>query len=155
MNSLTTSAGGMSTWLMMFTRLPDDAGVFRDQNAGRFREREERGVGLWRRKILTQHLLNLGRIGEAQFKEKADDVVAGRNERLIGNDGHAGGARIFSRADHLHDVALRRDERVAVQEQIDLDDLDRFLARNGLAMKMFTFPWTKLSTTSFFPVSVS
>ncbi len=35
---------------------------------------------------------------------------------------------IFSGANDLDDVAIGRDERVAIQEQIHLDDLDRFVA---------------------------
>ena len=52
--------------------------------------------------------------------------------RIIRDNWHARGARIFSGADHLHDVAFGRDKRVTVQEEIDLDNLDRLVARDGL-----------------------
>jgi hypothetical protein len=47
------------------------------------------------------------------------------------------------------------DERIFVEQEVDLDDADRFSRGIGFAMKMFTFPWTKLSMISFLPVSVS
>ena len=44
-----------------------------------FRQRQERSVGLRRRKILSEHLLQFLRIGIAQFEQKTDDVIAIRN----------------------------------------------------------------------------
>ena len=108
MNSLTTSAGGTSTWSIIFDQLADDTRVFRDQEAGRFRQREKRSVGLRRRQDIARApaAVPVG-IGITQLEKETDHVIAIRNIRRIGNDRHAGGARIFLRSDDLRRCRLR------------------------------------------------
>ena len=83
---------------------PDDAGVFRDEDAARFRQGQKRGVRLGRRKILPEHLLKLDRVGVIKLEEKADDLFARGNVGFIGNDRDAGVARAAVGPDHFDDV---------------------------------------------------
>ena len=69
-----------------------------------FGQREKRRKRLGRRKILAEHLLELDRIGVAQLENKADDVVAGRDVGLVGNNRHTGAARVAPGSDHFDDM---------------------------------------------------
>src|ERR1700720_3671957 len=61
-------------------------------------------------------------------------MVTFRDLGFVGNDRHASRARIFSCPDDFNNVGVfSGDERIAVEEQIHLDDLDRLLARDVFA----------------------
>ena len=79
---------------------------------------------------MPEHLDQLHRVGIVQLEEKTDDMFARRDVGFVGNDRDAGVARAFVSADNFHDVALGRHERIAVHEEIDLDDLDGLFARD-------------------------
>ena len=64
---------------------------------------------------MPERLLKFRRIGIAQLEQITDDVIAVGNPGLVGNDRHAGGARIFASANHFDDVALLRwNKRIAI-----------------------------------------
>ena len=79
---------------------------------------------------MAEHLLKLDRIGVTKLEEETDHVVAGRDIGIVGNNRHTRAARISPGPDHFHDVALCRHERVAIHEQVHLDDLDGLVARD-------------------------
>ena len=100
---------------------------------------------------MSQRLLQFLRIGIAQLEQITDDVIAIRNLGFIGNNRHAGGTRIFSGADDFDNVAIfRRDERIAVEQQIHLDDFDRFLSRHLFGDKDVDLPLDEIVHHQFF-----
>ena len=133
MNSLTTCAGGTSICSTMWVRLRITLEFSVIRMLDDFGSARKRGVRLRRRKILPEHLLELDRIGIAQFEKETDDVFALGNVGFVGNDRHAGVARAPAGADDLDDVAAGGHERIAVHEQVHLDDLDGFIARDRAA----------------------
>ncbi len=78
---------------------------------------------------MLQHRLQFLRVGVAQLIKIANDVIARWDVGRIGNNRDAGAARIFAGRENFYNIGLGRHERVAVHEQIDFDDLDRFVAR--------------------------
>ena len=83
---------------------------------------------------MPERLLQFCRIGIAKLKQVTDDVIAIRDLGFVGNDRHSGRARIFPCPDDFNNVGVfRGDERIAVEEQIHLDDLNRLLARDVFA----------------------
>src|SRR5438552_4416644 len=110
---------------------PNHTRLLRYQNRTCLWQRQKRRVRLRRGKILPERLLQFCRIGIAKLKQVTDDVIAIRDLGFVGNDRHSGRARIFPCPDYFNNVGVFLGyERIAVEEQIHLDDLDRFLARH-------------------------
>ena len=131
---------------------PNHARIFRDQNRARFWQRQKRCVRLRRRKILAERLLQFLRIGIAQLEQITDDVIAVRNLGFVGDDRHSGRARIFSGADNFNDVAVfRRNEGIAVEQQIHLDDFDRFFSRHFFSDENVDLALDEIVHHQFFP----
>ena len=117
-----------------FDQAPNDSGILRHQQAAGLRECEDRrGVGPGPAQILRERLLELDRIGVTQFEKIADDLIARRDFRFIGNDRHRRRSRILPRADDFDDVALGWHEGKTIQREIHFDDPDRFSPRHRFA----------------------